>query len=211
MAWRGDRLGPLLFTGLVLSAATVSHGLLAARSLAVISGASNARLPRGTFIVHAAYVQGIGVLGVVEGLLAMTINPGSGSQFGLAAAGPAIAGAVVAVAMILRAEGGSLAEKLLGLGFAAGLGILGSLVGFLASAIGDQDVSGAPIGWYLLLAVGAAAGTFALSESGARAVEAASHSENSEGGRIKLPTSSILFEGVSVTAVVAAIVVTLLF
>jgi hypothetical protein len=203
-------LAPLLFTGLVLLAATISMGLLGARTLAALEPAVNGRRARGTFIVQAAYVQGIGVLAVVESLLAITRRPGPGSAFGLAAAGPAIVGALVATAMITRADGRAPGERLLALGFATGLGMLGAVVGFLASTIGQADTAGPPLHWYLLLAAAAAAGTFALAESGARAVEAAEQSAPPESTSIRIPTQTLMFEAIAVAADVGAIVLTVL-
>jgi hypothetical protein len=203
-------LGPLLFTGLVLLAAEIALGLLVGRVLGAPAVANGARWARGPFIIHAAYIQGIGVLAVVEGLLAITAGPGIEPGNALVAAGPPLLGSFVTIAMILRAEGSRSPERLIGAAFVAGLGWLGLVVGLLAAVLAAEGAASPPTIWYLALAIVAAAGTLAIAESGARAAEGISASDERGRTAFRLPLLSVLFEIVAVAAAASAIALTAL-
>ena len=98
-------MGPLLMTGLACFGAAVGIGLLA--SAAVLPAGPPARIAsyrtasRGLVIILAAFVEGVAVLGIVVGLLAVESGLVADPSDGIFAAAPALVGAIIGLGLIL--------------------------------------------------------------------------------------------------------------
>ena len=125
-------MGPLAMTGLVLLGAAIGLGLLASRSRPA-SVRTDAPRIRALLTIAAAFIQGIGVLAVVVGLLAVELGDAAGQSSALVVAGLAVAGALLGIGIIARSAGRVDPQAaLLGAMFTIGLGTLGAVTGILA-------------------------------------------------------------------------------
>jgi len=166
-------MGPLALTGLVCLGAAIGLGLLASQARPATDPADAPRM-RGLLTLAAAFIQGIGVLAVVVGLLAVESGKAAGSSSAVLVAGLALAGALLGIALIVR-DAGRVDPRaaLLGAMFTIGLGTLGAVVGILAIVL-DERASTSPPDW-LFVAIGLVGGACALAigRVGSRALMAA--------------------------------------
>jgi F0F1-type ATP synthase membrane subunit c/vacuolar-type H+-ATPase subunit K len=125
-------MGPLLLTGLVCLGGSVALGLLTSNMPRLGVNSERDTRVRGLFAVQAAFINGMAILGVVVGLLAVDLGHPVG---GFLAAGPAAAGAIIGVAIALDAGGLDRRASSLGLSFIAGLGVLGVVAGLIATLV----------------------------------------------------------------------------
>ena len=166
-------MGPLAMTGLVLLGAAIGLGLLASRSRPA-SVRTDAPRIRALLTIAAAFIQGIGVLAVVVGLLAVELGDAAGQSSAPVVAGLAVAGALLGIGIIARSAGRVDPQAaLLGAMFTIGLGTLGAVTGILAIVL-DERGTGAPPDWPFIV-VGIVGGVCALSIGwvGGRALTAA--------------------------------------
>ena len=163
-------MGPLAMTGLVLLGAAIGLGLLASRSRPA-SVRTDAPRIRALLTIAAAFIQGIGVLAVVVGLLAVELGDAAGQSSALVVAGLAVAGALLGIG--ISAGRVDPQAALLGAMFTIGLGTLGAVTGILAIVL-DERGTGAPPDWPFIV-VGIVGGVCALSIGwvGGRALTAA--------------------------------------
>jgi F0F1-type ATP synthase membrane subunit c/vacuolar-type H+-ATPase subunit K len=166
-------MGPLAMTGLVLLGAAIGLGLLASRSRPV-SVRTDAPRIRAILTIAAAFIQSIGVLAVVVGLLAVELGAAAGQNSALLVAGLAVAGALLGIGVIARHAGRVDPQAaLLGAMFAIGLGTLGAVTGIFAIVL-DERGSDVPPDWPFV-AIGVISGACALGIGwiGGRALTAA--------------------------------------
>ncbi|HEX5823046.1 MAG TPA: hypothetical protein VFY18_01180 [Candidatus Limnocylindrales bacterium] len=162
-------MGPLLLTGLALFGAILGIGLVA-QSAAVPEAAIDQVSPaRRLAVILIAFAAGCGVLGVVEGLLAITQGAIAGSASAAIPLVSAIAGAVLGLMPVVRNAGRLdpwVTSK--AVAFAGGLVALAVVVGFLAAMI-QAVPRGSPSDWpFTLLGVVSAAGTIGIGAVGGR-------------------------------------------
>jgi F0F1-type ATP synthase membrane subunit c/vacuolar-type H+-ATPase subunit K len=158
-------------TGLACFGGTAALGLLTSK-LPAAEGADerDARI-RGLYIVQVAFIEGIAILGVVVGLLAVTFGHTDGA---LLAAGPAVVGAVFGVGIAFRAAAaGDRQAALLGVWFIVGLGVLGVVTGLLAVLIADQATTTLADWPFVLLGLVVAASVLGIGLTGGAALQAA--------------------------------------
>lgn len=158
-------MGPLLMTGLACFGAAVGIGLLA--SAAVLPAgppaavASYRLASRSLVIVLAAFAEGVAVLGIVVGLLAVESGLVTDPADGIFAAGPALLGALIGLGLIL-VHSSTLDARTAAFCamFTIGIGLLGVVVAALAWFIA---VPGAETGGGLAFTVlGLVSGTAAV-------------------------------------------------
>lgn len=147
-------------TGLVLLGAAIGLGLLASHSRPASVPADAPRI-RAILTIAAAFIQGIGVLAVVVGLLAVELGEAAGQTSALLVAGLAVAGALLGIGLIARTAGRvDPKAALLGAMFVIGLGTLGAVTGILAIVL-DERASSLPPDWPFV-AIGVISGACAL-------------------------------------------------
>jgi hypothetical protein len=202
-------VGPLLLTGLICFAATVALGLLTS-SVRPLDGLEQGAQVRGLFIVQAAFVEGMAVLGVVVGLLAVTAGHPSGA---LLAAGPALAGAAVGVAMALRSGSGvDRSASFVGLWFIVSVGILGVVVGVVATVIAEHATRSLTDWPFAVLGLAGAVSVLGIGWTGSIALRATDGADAAgvETIRAAQLTRCLWFEIVGLCAVGIAIAILLL-
>jgi F0F1-type ATP synthase membrane subunit c/vacuolar-type H+-ATPase subunit K len=127
-------MGALLVSGLTLAGAAIGIALIAAN--ARDGSGPDAALARATAILGVAFAQGLGVLGAVVGLLAITVRDAGDTSSGIGVALIAGAGAVVGLAVVARGGGGGRTIRALGLMYVISNMLLGIVVGILAATLG---------------------------------------------------------------------------
>ncbi len=159
-------MGPLLMAGLACGGAAVAISLLAAGTSRPAGTAS-----RGFAVVQIAFCQGIAVLGVVAGLLAVFAGAVPDPAGGLLAAGPAAAGAIVGLGLVVRHRHGSDAGVstigAMGIVGLAVLGIVVALLAFVIPVVGTTTLSDWP---FIILGPVSGASALAIGVTGARAL-----------------------------------------
>jgi hypothetical protein len=146
-------MGPLLFSGMVLFASNVALGSLIASTASLARSGADPLRVRAPFLLLAAIIQGIGVLGGVEGLLAVTVRDIGGYAPALAAAVPGVVGGVLAMLLVLRTSGPpSTPVELIGASFLAGLTVLALVLGLLAVILTPAGADFSPANPWLVVA-----------------------------------------------------------
>jgi hypothetical protein len=162
----GVAMGALLMTGLASFGAAVAIGLLAAGTSRPTRTAS-----RSLAIVQMAFCEGIAVLGTMVGLLAVMTGAVPDPAGGLLAAGPAAAGAIVGLGLVVRHRPDSdPGVSTMGAMFVVGLAVLGivvALLAFLIPQVGTTTLTGWP---FIILGPVSAASALAIGVTGARAL-----------------------------------------
>jgi len=138
--WR-CRLGPLVMTGLAALGAAVGIGWLCASSWIPTHEPTDRRVltGRSLALVSMAFCEGIAVLGVVVGILAVMTDGQIGLTDELLAAGPAVVGAVIGLGLVVRHR--RTADPRLvphAVVFIVGLANLGIVVALLAYILGED-------------------------------------------------------------------------
>lgn len=153
---RESVVGPMLLTGLACLGAALGLALV------VSSTTREESLPvRRLAVITMAFAEGIAVFGVMVGLLAVFGYPVATASDGFVAGVPAIGGAVVGLAMVLRnRDHTNPAITTIGSGFILGLGTLGAVVWVMA--IITADVRPKPVDDGPFVILGAIAGLAAL-------------------------------------------------
>jgi F0F1-type ATP synthase membrane subunit c/vacuolar-type H+-ATPase subunit K len=146
-------MGALLVAGLAMAGAAIGIAQTAAGARG--GTGPNAALVRATAIVGMAFAQGIGILGTVVGLLAITVVDGGDATSGVVEACVAGAGVLVGLAIVARAGDAIDARvRLLGLLYIMGSATLGIVVGVLAALIGSGRVVGSDAIFVILGLIG---------------------------------------------------------
>lgn len=164
-------------TGLTLAGAAVALGLLAhgvPRTTAQPPG-SIAPAPVRMAVILFAFVEGIAVLAVVQGLLAIFADALSEPSAGLFVGLPAVAGAIAGLAIVIRDrdETDSRAATL-GMSFVAGLGVLGVAVAMLAATTFTEPGKAAAPDWvYVIFGGGSTLAVLAIGLVGGAGIRAA--------------------------------------
>jgi F-type H+-transporting ATPase subunit c len=147
-------------TGLVCLGAALGLGLVTSHARPARDPADTSAV-RGMFIVTAAFVQGIGVWAVVGGILAVIYGKAGGAPAAVLAAGLALTGTVLGIALVLRQlDRVDRSAALLGAMFTTGLGTLGAVIGILAIVL-DERATTLPPDWPFV-AIGLISGFCAL-------------------------------------------------
>lgn len=136
-------MGPLVITGVACFGAAVGIGLITAAAGGAIRQGAEPRALGGLYLTLTAFIEGIGVLGAVIGILAIVFARVGGASAAIVAAVPAVGGAVAGLIRASSAFGARMPLLALGIPLIAGLGILGVLVGALAVLNGEgQPIQG---------------------------------------------------------------------
>jgi F0F1-type ATP synthase membrane subunit c/vacuolar-type H+-ATPase subunit K len=196
-------MGALLLSGLALAGAAI--GIAQAVANAREGSGPNAGLARATAIIGIAVAQGIGVLGAVVGLLAITVREAGDTNSGIVVALVAGAGAVVGLAVVVRGGGTSRTIRALALMYVVGNLLLGIVVGILAATLG----AGTAVGFdavFVALGLVAFGAAVMIGRTTAAALAAISTSPT-DGVEIRrrFIRSVVIPEGVGVLAMVGAI------
>jgi F0F1-type ATP synthase membrane subunit c/vacuolar-type H+-ATPase subunit K len=163
-------MGPMLMTGLALFAAAVDNGLIASRTFPWPTTSGPGSPVRTLAIVLMAYVEGIAVLGVVVGQLAIFLA-GVPTDAGLLTATLAIVGAIVGIALIvLRRKAADRGITTIAVAFILGSGVLGLVIAVLALTIETPDGSSVADAPFVILGAATAAATLAIGVTGANAM-----------------------------------------
>lgn len=201
-------MGALLMTGLASFGAAVAIGLLAAGTSRP-AGTVSRRLA----IVQMAYCQGIAVLGTVVGLLAVTAGAVPDHAGGLLAAGPAAAGAIVGLGLVvrhrLRSDPGI---STFGAMFVVGLAILGIVVALLAVFFRDVGTTTLTDWPFIILGPVSTASALAIGVTGARALGSMMGADEETAKVIAAAqiSRSVLFQLAAIGASVVAILLILI-
>jgi hypothetical protein len=162
-------MGPLLLTGLALFGAIVGIGLVAQSAAVPAAAVGQVSPARRLALILIAFAAGCGVLGVVEGLLAITQGAIARSASAAIPPASAIAGAVLGLMPVVRNAGRLdpwVTSK--AVVFVGGLVVLAVVVGFLSAMI-QAVPRGSSSDWpFALLGVVSAAGTIGIGEVGGR-------------------------------------------
>jgi len=202
-------MGALLMTGLACFGAAIAIGILASSTTPTIEIKRGAPSARGLAIILMAFCTGIGVLGVVIGLLAVNAGLVANPSGGVLAAGGAVVGAAIGIALIVA--NWSHADRSVagpGILFAASLGALGVVVAVLASVLDDIG-TGTLANWpFVILAPTSALAALAIGVTGAGALRSLAGADEATTKTIVAAQISrcALFQGVAVAATVIGIV-----
>ncbi len=170
-------MGPLAMTGLICLGAAIGLGLLTAQARPVARLADPAPA-RSIMVTAAAFIEGIGVLGVVAGVLAVVLGKAAGASSGALVTGLGLSGTLIGIILIVRhADHVDRQAALLGAMFAMGLGVLAAVVGTLAIVL-DERATTIPPDWSFVV-VGLVSGAAALlmGRAGGQALAAAAVAE----------------------------------
>lgn len=150
-------MGAMLLTGLACLGAELGHARLVTRSSAQVNDAV-----RRFTIIALALPEGLAVIGVVVGLLAVFAGKVQDPTTSLLAAGPAVLGGLIALAVILR-DRSEHDSRLVAIGaaYVVGLAVLGAVVAALAMLV--TDVAPTPVTDWPLVVLGPIVGLAALS------------------------------------------------
>jgi F0F1-type ATP synthase membrane subunit c/vacuolar-type H+-ATPase subunit K len=164
-------MGAMLMTGLACLGATIAIALIATSTLRPVGVSTDPPTSRSLAIILLAFVQGVAVLGVVVGLLAIFAGKVPDPASGLIAAGPAVAGAIVGLVLVVRNRRAS-DPKLLAIGatYIVAPAMLGVVVALLANFV---VVVGAPrlLDWpFIILGATSSASALAIGVTGARTI-----------------------------------------
>ncbi|MEO8437987.1 MAG: hypothetical protein ABI562_05970 [Chloroflexota bacterium] len=201
-------MGPMLMTGLAVFGATIALGLIASNTPRSTGPTRDPASPRGLAIILMAIALGIAVLGVVVGLLAIFRGETSDPSSGLLATGPAVAGAILGLGLIVRRVGNTdPTATAYGVANIIGQGVLGAVVAVLAVLVVEEG-TGKPADWpFVILGLASAAAALGIGLTGARSLQALAGADESTAKAIRARQISrcLLFQAVGVGASVVAI------
>ena len=162
-------------TGLACFGAAVAIGLVAAGSTPP-SGppdkvASYQLAARTLAIILTAFVEGVAVIGVVVGMLAIEVGSVTDPADGIFAAGPALIGALIGLGLILtHVTNVSVTTALICSGFIVAIGVLSVIVASLAWFIAEP-VAAPPNDWpFVVLGLVSGGAALGIGVVGGRAV-----------------------------------------
>ncbi len=166
-------MGPLLMAGLSILGATIAIGIVAARAVPGDRPVSTPPTPRNLTIVAFAFASGIGILGVVVGLLAVTKGISRDESLPVLVVVPALLGALISFAVILRRTGpADQFVTTIAVLYDIALVVLASVIGILAAVIHRTLGFTFDTGLFALLGIISTVATIALGRAGAAGVEA---------------------------------------
>lgn len=180
-------MGPLLVTGAACFGAAVGIGLITAAASRALAETAEPLAVRGLHVILIAFLEGIGVLGVVIGLLAIMAAGVGDTSSAIVAAVPAVGGAIAGLILARGADQGSIRPQRVGLPFIGGLGVLGIVVGVEAVLIGDGRAIGGGDGPFAIVAVVLLATAIGGAVSGARGLGAIGLARSSGPSGIGVP------------------------
>ena len=207
-------MGPLVMTGLATFGATVGVGLLLSGTYPTTEPIDR-RIPSGRSlaIVMMAFSMGIGTLGVVVGLLASMTDGDVGGTAWILAAGPAAAGAIIGIAIIVRNQPTANAQLVpIAVSFVVGMGVLGAVVAMMALTLADVGTKHPISGPFELLGLVSLASAIGIGLTGARAVRSMNGADEASSRTIssRQIMRGALFQAAGVAASAVAIVIVML-
>ncbi len=203
-------MGPLVMTGLATFGAAVGIGLLMSGTYPT-SEPIDGRVPtsRGLAIVLMAFCAGLGVLGIVAGLLAVMLDVTVEPNDSLLAAGPAVMGALVGIAIIVRNRPTMNAALVpISISFIVGMAMLGVMVTVIAFSLGGLGTNLPIDGPFEILGLVSLIASVAIGRSGAAAIRSMNGASDDARRAIsgRQIARSGLFQAAGVAASVIAIV-----
>jgi F0F1-type ATP synthase membrane subunit c/vacuolar-type H+-ATPase subunit K len=165
-------MGPLLVTGAACFGAAVGIGLVTGAAGRAFGQTAEPAAVRGLYIVLAAFIEGIGVLGVVIGVQAIFVSDVGDSSAAIVAAVPAVGGAVAGIILAGRSALSWRSPVFVGTRFIAGLGVLGVVIGVLAVEMGGGRTIEGGDGPFVIIALVMLAAAIGHGLSGARSLDA---------------------------------------
>lgn len=207
-------MGPLVMTGLATFGATVGVGLLLSGTYPTTDPIDR-QTPtgRGLAIVMMAFSMGIGTLGVVVGLLAAMTGADVAGTAWILAAGPAAAGAIVGIAIIVRNQPTADVQIVpIAVSFVVGMGVLGAVAAMMALTFADGGPKHPISGPFEVLGLVSLASAIGIGLTGARAVRSMNGADEASSGTIssRQIMRGALFQAAGVAASVVAIVIIML-
>lgn len=208
-------MGPLVMTGLAALGAGVGIGWLHSSTWMPTNESTDRRVAtgRGLAIVSMAICEGIAVLGVVVGVLAVMTDGQIAQTDGLLAAGPAVVGALVGLGLVVRhrqtADPRLIPQAVF---FIVGLAALGIVVAVLAYSFGEDGPKHPIEGPFLILGLVSLASALAIGATGADAVRSMEGADETASKAIaaRQISRSALFQLAGVGASVIAILLIVL-
>jgi hypothetical protein len=202
-------MGPMLMTGIACFGAGVAIALLATATARHAESSVGLPISTRSAILLMAFPQGIAVLGVVVGLLAVTAGAVSNPEGGLLVGGPAVAGAIVGLGVLVRSgQDSDQRVRKMGAAYIAGLGVLGVVVASLAFTLAGSRTTSL-IDWpFPILGLASGSSALAIGIIGARAIRSMIGVDDPTGKALQAAQISRLlpFEAVAVGASAIAIV-----
>ena len=168
-------MGPLLMTGLACFGAAVAIGSIAAGSSPPAGPpdkvASYQLAARAMAIVLVAFVEGVAVIGVVVGMLAIEGGAVTKPSDGIFAAGPALIGALIGLGLILtNVSNVSVTTALICSLFIGTIGVLSVIVASLAWFIAEPAFT-PPADWpFVILGLVSGGAALGIGVTGGRTV-----------------------------------------
>ena len=163
-------MGPMLMTGLACFGAAVAIGLLARATWQPTATVVDATT-RSLAYILMAFAEGVAVVGIVVGILAVNAGVVTDPAVGVLAAGPAVLGVVVGMTLVVGAAARSDPQmSFFGVLFIVPLGVLGVVVALLATFLVADAASNLVVWPFLLLAPACAASALAVGMSGGVAI-----------------------------------------
>jgi F0F1-type ATP synthase membrane subunit c/vacuolar-type H+-ATPase subunit K len=197
-------MGPLIVAGLALAGAAIGIAQTAARARGLTGPTAPAI--RATAVLGLAFAQGVGVLGAVVAILAISVRQAGDATSGVVVVVIAGSGALVGLAILARADDGMHPTvRGLGIQFVGSDAMLGIVIGVLAATIGE----GAAIGLdavFVILGLVAFVAAVAIGRIAPIALVAISTTPSAADEiRRRFITTAALAEAVGSLAMVAAI------
>jgi F0F1-type ATP synthase membrane subunit c/vacuolar-type H+-ATPase subunit K len=197
-------MGPLIVAGLALAGAAIGIAQTAARA----RGSTGPTAPaiRATAVLGLAFTQGVGVLGAVVAILAISVRQAGDATSGVVVIVIAGAGALIGLAILARAgDGVHPSVRGLGLLDVSSDAMLGLVIGVLAATLGE----GAAIGLdavFVVLGLVALVAAVAIGQIAGTALVAISTTPSAADEiRRRFITTAVLAQSVGTIAMVAAI------
>lgn len=180
-------MGPLLVTGAACFGAAVGIGLITAAAERAFERTAEPAAVRGLYIVLAAFLDGIGVLGVVIGILAIFLADVGDTTGAVLAAAPAVGGAAAGIILAGRAALSWRSPVFVGTRFIGGLGVLGVVVGTFAVMMGSGRTIRSGDAPFVIIAFVMLAAAIGLGLSGARGLDALGQARSGGGSAAGTP------------------------
>ena len=207
-------MGPLVMTGLATFGAAIGVGLLLSGTYPTTEPVDR-RGPSGRSpaIVLMAFSMGIGTLGVVAGLLAAMTDGDVGGTAWLLAAGPAVVGAIIGIAIIVRNQPTANEQLVpIAVSFVVGMAVLGAVVAMLALTFADVGAKHPISGPFEVLGLISLASAIGIGLTGADAVGSMNGAELATARAISARQirRGALFQAAGVAASAVSIVIIML-
>lgn len=203
-------MGALALTGIATFGAAIGIGLIVAGTFPEPLTTGRVAPPgRALAIILMAFCEGIGVLGVVIGILAVELTTTAPRGDVMLAAGPGVAGALIGLAIIFRNRPNADPRlSTLGMSFIVGLAMLGMVVAILGSIFDETPSRVSIANTFVVLGFICGAAAVVMGMIGGRAVGSIQGADASEILRIRARTISraAILEFAAVTAIASAIV-----